>query len=157
MRTWYTKIQIYIYILNLLSLTCALPFSLSVQSAMVRTRFYRPVRTATRSTQGDQNKKTKRPKLSQEAQASLRARRRASRELYSDAMKTAVAQVNEITENLAISQHKSIRRVEKDLRFASQLTRKQHQKTNAWNAWIWSISREKGNIDGTHEGLFYSA
>ncbi|KIL56720.1 hypothetical protein M378DRAFT_16817 [Amanita muscaria Koide BX008] len=90
------------------------------------------------------------PKLSKEARASLLARHRASRELYSDAMKTAVAQVNKITQTLATSQHKSIRHVEKDLRFASQLTRKRHQKTNAWNAWIWSISQEKGNIDGIH-------
>ena len=58
-------------------------------------------------------------------------------------MKNAFSNVDTIVGDLAVEYHKPIQRIESDLRMGSLLTRRQHQKTNCWNAFLWNKSQEK--------------
>lgn len=118
----------------------------------MQTRFYQPTRGSSRSTQGAKPRKARRPKLSKEAHEALRERRRASAEKFDTALRAAWSTIDGITDNLATSHHKSIRRVQSELHMGSLLTRKRHSKTNAWNAFLWKASQEKES--GTSHFLF---
>lgn len=86
-----------------------------------------------------------RPKLSKEARAITREQRRLSKEKFDTALKGAWQTMDGMVSDLATSHGKSQRRVQTELHMGSQLTRKQHGKTNAWNAFLWKASQEKEN------------
>ena len=58
-------------------------------------------------------------------------------------MKNAWLQVDTIVGDLVVEHHRPIQRVKADLHMGSLLTRRQHQKTNCWNAFLWNMSQEK--------------
>ena len=50
-----------------------------------------------------------------------------------------------MTENLAATHHKSIHRVQSELHMGSVMAKREHKKTNAWNAFCWKKSQDKEN------------
>lgn len=111
----------------------------------MRSRFFKPSRGSSRTTQGVRLRKVQRPKLSKEARAITRQQRRLSKENFNTAVKGAWSTIEGITNDLATAHAKSLRRVQSELHMGSQLTRKRHGKTNAWNAFLWKVSQEKEN------------
>jgi hypothetical protein len=90
-------------------------------------------------------KKTKRPQLSKEARAAVNARRRQASQNYRNDLEEAWKKIDEVTENLAATHHKSIRRVQSELHMGSIMAKREHKKTNAWNAFCWKKSQDKEN------------
>ena len=110
----------------------------------MRTLWYSATQPTPQSTKGA-GPKVQRPKLSKDARAALAARRKASRESYAKALRDAAGKVNNITEEVATATRQTICRVARDLHMEGHLSRKRHQKPNAWNAFLWSKSQENGS------------
>ena len=112
---------------------------------MPAVRWYESSQLPSRSTQGPQQR-TQRPQLSHEARAAIKERRLDSRLKYVAAVGKVVSDFEKAAEDVASNHHKSVRRVEQDVRLSSDLTRKHHKKSNAWNAWVWYKSQDKENL-----------
>ena len=122
----------------------------------MKTRFYKAIREPSRLTRGVHKPKV-RVKLSKEARAALRKRRKESAQRYKDAMKNAWSGINETIGDLAMDHHRPLRRVEVDFYRGGQLVRRHHQKTNAWNAFLWHLSQGSGNVDGGKFKPFFNS
>jgi len=110
----------------------------------MRARFYQTSAKYTRTTQGVK-KKIQRPKLSKEAHAALNARRLLAAKRYKDALGETWKTIDKLTEEIATSNHKSVRRVQTELHTGLQRSRTERKKTSAWNAFTWKKSQEKEN------------
>lgn len=109
----------------------------------MRTRFYQTSAKHAKTT--GVKKRIKRPKLSKEARAILNARRQLAAQRYRDALGDSWNTLDKLTEDIAVSHHKSIRRVQTELHTGIQRSRIQRKKTSAWNAFTWKKSKEKDN------------
>ncbi|KIL54246.1 hypothetical protein M378DRAFT_92922 [Amanita muscaria Koide BX008] len=105
----------------------------------MRTRFYSTPSEPRKLTQGAQ-KENRRPQLSKEARAAVNARRHLSAQKYRSGLDAAWSKINEVTENLATTHHKSVRRVRSHLHLSRQAPGT--KRTNAWNAFCWKKSQE---------------
>ena len=76
----------------------------------MRTRFYTTSSKLGKTTQAV-TKKAKHPQLSQEARAAVNVRRRQAAQDYRNDLGEAWKKIDEVTETLAVTHHKSIRRV----------------------------------------------
>jgi len=110
----------------------------------MRTRFYTTSSKWSQSTQ-TVKKKTKRPQLTKEARIAVNARRRVAAHNYKNDLEEAWAKIDEVTEDLALTHHKSVRRVQSELHMGRQLATRERKKTNAWNAFCWKKSQDKEN------------
>jgi dGTP triphosphohydrolase len=110
----------------------------------MRTRFYQVSGKHAGTTQGIK-KKIQRPKLSKEARAALNARRQLAAKRYKDALGETWNTIDKITEDIASSHHKSVRRVQMELHTGLQHSRTERKKTSAWNVFTWKKSQEKEN------------
>jgi len=110
----------------------------------MRTRFYNTSSKPGNTIQSVK-KKAKRPQLSQEARAAVNARRRQAAQNYRNDLGEAWKKIDEVTENLAATHHKSIRRVQSELHMGGIMAKREHKKTNAWNAFCWKKSHDKEN------------
>jgi hypothetical protein len=90
-------------------------------------------------------KKTKRPKLTKEARIAVNARRRVAAHNYKNDLEEAWSKIDEVTEDLALTHHKSVRRVQSELHMGRQLASRECKKTNGWNAFCWKKSQNKEN------------
>lgn len=115
---------------------------------MPAVRWYESSRPPSQSKQGPRHQ-TKRPQLSQEARAAIKERRHDNQLKYNTAVAKTVSNFEKAASDVASTHHKSLRRVEKDVLLSSDLMRKRHKKSNAWNAWVWYKFQDKENL-GTH-------
>lgn len=90
-------------------------------------------------------KKAKCPQLSQEARAAINAHCCQAAQNYRNDLGEAWKKIDKVTENLAATHHKSIHRVQSELHMGSMTTKREHKKTNAWNAFCWKKSQDKEN------------
>jgi hypothetical protein len=79
----------------------------------------------------------KRVELTKEARLAINARRLEASQSYKKDLGEAWAEIDKVTENLAATHHKSVRRVQGELHMRSSLVRAKHSKTSAWNAFSW--------------------
>ena len=114
----------------------------------MRTRFYQTSATHAKTT--GVKKRIKRPTLTKEARAALNARRRLAAKKYRDALGDSWNTLDKLTEDIAVSHHKSIRRVQTELHTGIQRSRIGRKKTSAWNAFTWKKSQEKDNSRSYH-------
>ena len=112
-------------------------------SCTMKTRFYNTSTKAGRTTQGA--RKFHRPKLTKDVRAAITARRRLASQSYRSALKDTWEKIDELTENLAVAHHKSIRQVQLELHMGRQVGSTGRKKTSAWNAFCWKKSQEKEN------------
>ena len=120
-------------------------FDLLPTFSMPALRWYEPSRPALRSRQGPR-RHTKPPQLSKEARAAIKERRHDNQLKYNTALAKTVFDFEKAASDVASTHHKSIRRVEQDVRLNSDLLRKRQKKSNAWNAWVWYKSQDKENL-----------
>lgn len=117
-------------------------FAIKFSSTRMRTRFY----TATAPHRHAQSsKKSARCKLTKEERAGVNARRRLASENYRKDLEAAWSTINEVTGDIAVKHHKSIRSVRSAIQMGHQLAGRQRKKTNMWNAFCWKKSQEKEN------------
>jgi hypothetical protein len=64
---------------------------------------------------------------------------------YRSALKDTWEKINDLTENLAVAHHKSIRQIQLELHMGWQVGFTDCKKTSAWNAFCWKKSQEKEN------------
>jgi hypothetical protein len=102
----------------------------------MRTRFYYPTARRSGRTQGIVRKQ-KKVKLTKEARAAIKIRQREASRRYKQDLDEAWAKIDEATENLAATHHKSVRRVQSELHTGPNMARKRRLKTSAWNAFCW--------------------
>lgn len=112
---------------------------------MPAVRWYKTSRPPSRLNQGP-GRRTKPPQLSKEARAAIKERRHNNQLNYNAALAKTISNFEKAASEVASTHHKSLRRVEKDVRLTSDLLRKRHQKTNVWNAWVWYKSQDKENL-----------
>ncbi|KAG1799830.1 uncharacterized protein HD556DRAFT_1230959 [Suillus plorans] len=88
-----------------------------------------------------------RPKvvLSKEARAALKHSRQEKSRQFRDTLDDAWNQLDEATKTIAVSHHKSVRRVQNDLYIGRGLLRSRHSKLNTWNAFCWKKNQETEN------------
>jgi hypothetical protein len=134
------KVSCIVFIFS--SLIPVYPVSQSLHA--MRTRFYVAPAKASKHTQAVK-KKAKRPQLSQEASAAIRARRHQASQNYKKGLGEAWSSIDRVVEELAITHHKSIRRVQSELHMGCQMSSQARKKTNAWNAFCWKKSQDKEN------------
>ena len=115
----------------------------------MRVRFYETSAKHARMTQGIK-KKIQRPKLSKEARAALNARQQLAAQRYKDALGETWNTIDKLTEEIAASNHKSVRHVQTELHTGLQCSRTERKKTSAWNAFTWKKSQEKENRKSYH-------
>ena len=110
----------------------------------MRTRFYRTSTIPGQATQGIA-RKVSRPKVTKDVRAAIAARRRLASQSYKSALRDTWVKIDELTENLAVAHHKSLRQVQLELHMGHQVSHTEHKKTNVWNAFCWKKSQEKEN------------
>lgn len=110
----------------------------------MRTQFYTARAKPARATQGIL-RKILRPKLSKEARIAISARRRLASKSYRNALEETWKKIDNLTADLAVAHHKSLRRVQSELHMGSRLSRVQRKKTNVWNAFCWKKAQDKEN------------
>lgn len=88
-----------------------------------------------------------RPKvvLSKEARAALKHSRQEKSRQFRDALDDAWNQLDEATKTIAVSHHKSVRRVQNDLYIGRGLLHSRRSKLNAWNVFCWKKNQETEN------------
>jgi hypothetical protein len=97
--------------------------------------FYKPSDKPTQRTQSASKAKS-RKELSAEARAAVRAQQHESQLSYQKDIDDAWAQIDKLTEKIATSHHKSIRRVQGTLHMGRALSHTKRSKSSAWNAFI---------------------
>jgi hypothetical protein len=105
----------------------------------MRTQFYNPTAKPSMRTQGV-TKTYKRIQLSKEARMAINARKQEASRHYKKDLDEAWAEIDKVTENLAITHHKSVRRIQQELHMGG--IRAKSSKTNAWNAFSWKKNRD---------------
>jgi hypothetical protein len=110
----------------------------------MRTRFYRTSTIPGQATQGIA-RKVSRPKVTKDVRAAIAARRRLASQSYKSALRETWVKIDELTENLAVAHHKSLRQVQLELHMGRQVGHTERKKTNVWNAFCWKKSQEKEN------------
>jgi hypothetical protein len=109
----------------------------------MRTRFYQASSRSTKRTQGIQ--RTRRIRLSKEARAAASARQREAALRYKNDITDAWKNIDQATEDLAVTHHKSLRRVQAELHMGRNMARTKRHKTSAWNAFCWKKRQDKEN------------
>ena len=112
---------------------------------MPAVHWYVSSRPPSQSKQGPR-RQTKPPQLSQEARTAIKAHHHDNQLKYNTAVAKTISELEKAVSDVASTHHKSLRRVEKDVRLNSDLMRKQHKRSNAWNAWVWYKSQDKENL-----------
>jgi hypothetical protein len=97
--------------------------------------FYKPSDKPTQRTQSAPKAKP-RNELPAEARAAVKAQQRESQLRYQKDIDDAWAQIDKLTENIAASHHKSIRRVQGALHMGHTISRAKRSKSSAWNAFL---------------------
>ena len=121
----------------------------------MRTCFYTTSSKLGKTTQAV-TKKAKRPQLSQEARAAVNVRRCQATQDYRNDLGEAWKKIDEVTETLAVTHHKSIRHVQSELHMGSMIAKREHKKTNPWSAFCWKKSQDKENGNYLYSGLVTS-
>jgi hypothetical protein len=85
--------------------------------------------------------------MSKEMRAALLVRQREAAAKYRDDIEIAWAKIDEATEELATTHHKSLRRIQSDLHMGRHVARRKRIKTSLWNAFCWK-KRQEMQIDG---------
>ena len=89
----------------------------------------------------------KRVQLTKEARAAINARRREASDKFQRDLEKAWTNINEATETLASTHHKSIRRVQSELHMGQNIAWRRRSKNSLWNAFCWkkgiSLKAEK--------------
>jgi hypothetical protein len=113
----------------------------------MRTQFYHTTKKPLRPTQGLAHT-CKRVQLTKEACAVIKAHQREASHCYKKDLNEAWAQLNETTENIVATHHKSVCHVEGELHMGHSNMHMKCLKTNAWNAFCWKKNmslKERGN------------
>jgi hypothetical protein len=85
------------------------------------------------------------PKLSKEAQKLLTAQQRSAAAALSKDLDDAWKTIDEVTEQIAGTHHKSIRSIRSALHMGhGELTRQKPNKTSPWNAYVWKTRQDEG-------------
>jgi hypothetical protein len=79
----------------------------------------------------------KRVQLTKEARAAVNARQREASRRYRKDIEDAWAKIDEATENIASTHHKSIRHVQSEFHMGSTMSRSKREKSSPWNAFFW--------------------
>ncbi|KIK25124.1 hypothetical protein PISMIDRAFT_97175 [Pisolithus microcarpus 441] len=85
--------------------------------------------------------------LTQEARKELLAQRRSRSERFKQDLDGAWQQIDDATKTIALANHKSINRVQRELYLGHNSFRTRRSKPSAWNAFCWK--KKKEHDDGT--------
>jgi len=83
--------------------------------------------------------------LSKEARTALRLNQRAKSLQFKNALEEAWKQLDNTMKTIAVSHHKSIRRVQNDLYIGRGTLRSKRSKLNLWNAFCWKKNQDAEN------------
>ncbi|KIJ58419.1 hypothetical protein HYDPIDRAFT_75130, partial [Hydnomerulius pinastri MD-312] len=90
--------------------------------------------------------------LSKEARSELQVQRREKNDRFKKDLNTAWQQIDDATKTIALSNHKSVDRVQRELYLGLNSFRGRRSKPSAWNAFCWKKKREQAAHDGGNLG-----
>jgi hypothetical protein len=112
-----------------------LNYSSTLSFPRMKLSFYKPSDKPTQRPQSASKAKS-RNELSAEARAAIKVQQRESQLCYQKDVDDAWAQIDKLTEKIATSHHKSIRRVQGALHMGHTISCAKRSKSSAWNAFI---------------------
>ena len=98
--------------------------------------------TARRRTQS-LHRKYSRIHLSKDARAAITGRQREAAHRYNKDLDVTWAQIDDVTQNIATTHNKSVRRVRSQLHMGRTSSHGKHDKSSPWNAFLWKKGKDR--------------